>query len=129
LKIHCELLAKRTGMNIRMMPTDITFLAHRETEIALFRIAQEALNNSIRHSKATNVTVKLVSDRTRWVLSVIDDGVGIPHGRRLAQATPGKSFGLISMRERAEAAGGRLRVISAPGQGTQIVVAWLKEGV
>lgn len=121
LKLHCQQLAKRTGMDIRMMPTDVTFLAHREAELALFRIAQEALNNAIRHAKAQNVSVKLIAEMSKWVLIIIDDGLGMTPGGPATAADIG-TFGLISMRERAEAIGGRLRVVSSSGRGTQIIV-------
>jgi signal transduction histidine kinase len=90
-------------------------------ETALFRIAQEALNNVTRHAHATQANVRLeaVADTAR--LTIADDGVGFDPAARRPPGEP-PLWGLINMRERAEAVGGRLRVESAPGQGTHVVV-------
>jgi signal transduction histidine kinase len=95
------------------------------TEAALYFIAQEALNNSLKHSGATSVTVKLSGDRRRIQLDVTDNGRGID---RAASADRG-GLGLTSMRERAERLGGTLAIESAPGQGTHLSVAlsWQEE--
>jgi len=81
-------------------------------DAALYRIAQEALHNALRHAGATQVRLLL----TATGLEVTDDGRGFD----VAAAGPG--LGLASMRERAAAAGGTLAVRSAPGQGTSVVL-------
>jgi signal transduction histidine kinase len=91
------------------------------TEAALFRIAEEALNNIRRHSRATRVeiTVEFATNEVRLKLS--DNGVGfvLPTYRELV----GKSkFGIVDMSERARMAGGNFRVESAVGRGTIITV-------
>ncbi|WP_320784556.1 GAF domain-containing sensor histidine kinase [Streptomyces sp. CRN 30] len=102
----------------------VTFAAHgvralpAAQEEALLRVAQEALHNALRHSGAARVDVTL---RRRGgcaaVLRVTDDGVGFdPRTVRRA----GRHLGLVSMRDRASGAGGRLTVESAPGKGTTI---------
>jgi two-component system sensor histidine kinase/response regulator len=90
-------------------------------EIALFRIVQEALNNILKHAAASRVTVRLSSTAEGIRLVVADDGIGFdpmtlqgPDGR--------KGWGLRTMRERAQAVGGQLRVESTPGQGTRVVI-------
>ena len=83
---------------------------------ALFRIVQEALNNVVRHAGAKNLWVELVCEAEDLVLRVRDDGVGI------ASTSGHAGMGLSSMRERAHAAGARLRVISAPGEGCCVEV-------
>jgi signal transduction histidine kinase len=90
-------------------------------ETALFRIAQEALNNVAKHAQARQVTVNLHAAAERVWLTVADDGVGFePQHSRSAEGSP--HLGLLTMREQAEAAGGSLEVESAPGQGTRIMV-------
>lgn len=79
-------------------------------EIALFRVAQEAVNNAIRHSECRRVNVTLRYAKGRLVLRVADDGKGFD------SSAPGRGMGLGSMRERAEAIGAELRVTSRPGQ-------------
>jgi PAS domain S-box-containing protein len=83
---------------------------HPDVEIALFRIAQEAANNAIRHSGARRVALRLHRDERRLALSICDDGEGFD-----PDAVIGKGLGLNSMEERASAVGGQLRIDSAPG--------------
>ncbi|MEX2543172.1 MAG: histidine kinase [Trueperaceae bacterium] len=83
----------------------------------LFRVAQEALHNVVKHAKAARVELRLVRESGRLVLEVQDDGVGFdPH-----QEFPGH-LGLRSMQERVGALGGRLDLTSATGSGTRIRV-------
>ncbi len=84
-------------------------------EDGLFRIAQEALTNVARHSRATRVNVTLRRDAGAWLLDVVDDGTGFD----LRRARRG--VGLHSMRERAAALGGTCDVASSP-QGTRVTV-------
>ena len=86
----------------------------QEVEQACFRIAQECLTNVVRHAHAGRVTVSLDDVDGRWLeLRVEDDGDGFDPG----QAT---GLGLVGMRERAQAAGGTLKMRTAPGAGTVV---------
>ncbi|MDX1514160.1 MAG: PAS domain-containing protein [Gammaproteobacteria bacterium] len=86
----------------------------------IYRIVQEALTNVARHAGARTVNVRIFS-RRRWVVAEIaDDGRGFDH--KAARAST--SIGMIGMRERAAAAGGRLVIISGPARGT-VVRLWL----
>ncbi|MBW5482696.1 GAF domain-containing sensor histidine kinase [Streptomyces bambusae] len=86
-------------------------------EEALLRVSQEALHNALRHSGADRVAVSLTRSEGRVLLRVTDDGSGFdPQSVRRA----GRHLGLVSMRDRASGAGGRLTVHSAPGEGTTI---------
>jgi two-component system sensor histidine kinase DegS len=85
-------------------------------ETALFRIAQEALNNVARHAQARRVEIGLTRDRGSVTLRVADDGCGFDP--RAPQS--GTHLGLWSMRERVEQLGGRFEVESAPGRGTAL---------
>jgi signal transduction histidine kinase len=87
-------------------------------EEELWRVAQEALSNALRHAKATAVTVTVEADGPGGTrLSVSDDGVGFdPEARSIAA----RRLGLVSMRERVEAVGGRFEIVSAPGAGTTV---------
>lgn len=92
-------------------------------EETLYRVAQEALHNTMKHAQASTATVRLQSRGGVARLSVKDDGVGFGPA---APRTPGDlasgGLGLVSMRERAAQHGGALRVDSAPGQGTMIEI-------
>ncbi|WP_341252316.1 GAF domain-containing sensor histidine kinase [Euzebya pacifica] len=87
-----------------------------EVETVLYRVVQEALTNVVRHAEATVVGIQLVADDSRVRAVVEDDGRGFDH--RAAE----ESLGLVGMRERASMTGGSLRVESAPGAGTVVVV-------
>lgn len=85
----------------------------------LYRIAQEALNNAVKHAQASEISVKLCREATGdVVLEVRDNGIGLKPGDK------GKtgSFGLIGMRERIHALGGELLIDSKPGLGTAVRV-------
>ena len=79
-------------------------------EIALFRIAQEAVTNAVRHGKAKRVEVMLACPSGLTALSVTDNGVGFD-----PEAAKGKGLGLTTIKERARAIGGQLRIESRPG--------------
>lgn len=86
-------------------------------ETALFRIAQEAVNNVLRHAEARHVRVTLMRDNDHVSLTVDDDGQGFD----IQLPRSGKHLGLWSMRERVEQRGGRFEVQSTPGQGTHVM--------
>jgi two-component system sensor histidine kinase UhpB len=90
-----------------------------EAELALYRICQEALNNVIKHAGAVRARVRLTFGGGLACLDVEDQGKGFDP----TVASPmGESMGLISMRDRAEALGGRCEISSAPGEGTRLHV-------
>ncbi|MDC4205262.1 MAG: PAS domain S-box protein [Candidatus Manganitrophus sp.] len=91
-----------------------------ELEIACFRVAQEALTNVIRHAHASEVSIELRQRENELHLTVEDDGEGFDVGAARSRAIQGMSLGLVGMQERAELAGGRLELDSAPGEGTQV---------
>jgi signal transduction histidine kinase len=91
------------------------------TKEALYRIAQEATHNVVKHAQAKRVQLKLRADADGTALEIEDDGVGFdPTG-----AFPGH-LGLRSMRERVEAQRGALALVSAPGAGTSIRVRFTR---
>ncbi|HUQ26578.1 MAG TPA: PAS domain-containing sensor histidine kinase [Burkholderiales bacterium] len=123
LERHVEEFARRTGIDV-LFEDEAKERARSlklETAVALFRIAQEALNNVAKHSKAKQVRVSLFLQDLDAVLSVIDDGCGFD-AVAAAAARP-QRWGMRTMRERAEAAGGRIDVFSAPKKGTSIVAS------
>jgi signal transduction histidine kinase len=89
-------------------------------ERQLWRVAEEAMSNALRHAEASAVTVTVTAEadgRGGTLLSVADDGVGFdPDARSIAS----RRLGLVSMRERIEAVGGTFEIVSAPGQGTTV---------
>ena len=85
----------------------------------LYRIAQESLNNAVRHAHAVTIKVELVSDPDQVVLRIADDGLGFDVDRRQAG-----HHGLDIMRERAEEIGAVFEIESCGGCGTQVTVTW-----
>lgn len=83
----------------------------------LFRIVQEALSNVLRHSRATEVTLKLVAAPRRIHLKIVDNGIGFDMNQ-----VKKTTYGLQSMQERANEIGGVTEVISFPGKGTRVDV-------
>ncbi|HLF40450.1 MAG TPA: GAF domain-containing protein [Acidimicrobiia bacterium] len=90
-------------------------------EVALYRIAQEALQNVVKHAGATRVAVTLTTTGDTVRLVVEDDGKGFGP-RDLARERATEAYGLAGMRERAELVGARLNVTSRPGEGTRVQV-------
>jgi signal transduction histidine kinase len=98
-----------------------------ETELTLYRMAQEALNNALRHAEAGRITMRLRFEPERVVLEVADDGRGFVPPASLADMAPLGHFGLLGLNERAQLIGADLRLHSAPGQGTTVEVTVTSE--
>ncbi|MEU6574817.1 GAF domain-containing sensor histidine kinase [Streptomyces sp. NPDC046805] len=90
-------------------------------EIALYRIAQEALQNVVKHARATQVRLELHADGAEMSLRVFDDGCGFDTGAAPPGNQNGNGYGMGSMAERAELVGGRLEVWSHPDHGTTVI--------
>jgi signal transduction histidine kinase len=94
----------------------------RLVELALFRIAQEALRNAENHADASSATVELDFGPKGIRLSVTDDGVGFAAPENISALSLAGKLGLVGMKERAELVGGRFELRSSPGGGTQVAV-------
>jgi PAS domain S-box-containing protein len=94
-----------------------------DLKVNIFRIAQEALNNIARHSRAEWVDISLSNNIGEIQLVVSDDGVGMDQ-ELILRTNTARSLGLTSMRERAELTGGSFSIESAPGEGTTITASW-----
>jgi signal transduction histidine kinase len=121
-----QMLAREAGQP-RGLPIDFRQTGRerrmpREAEIALYRIAQEALNNVVRHSKATRAAVEVNYEEKAVHLAVDDNGIGFAVPDNPTDFAPSGHFGLLGMRERTELIGAQLKVESEPGEGTRISV-------
>ena len=94
-----------------------------ETEIACYRVMQEAITNILRHARASMIHLILARDEQLLQLRIRDDGCGFEVGEARRRAMSGGSFGLLGMEERAILAGGGIEFASQPGQGSE-VRAW-----
>ncbi|MCP4375358.1 MAG: PAS domain S-box protein [bacterium] len=109
LEAHCKSAGMISAISCDPLVTTLRF--GPETEIALFRIAQEAVNNAIRHSHGKHVDIDLVCSDGQLVLAIIDDGKGFD-----TNAARGKGIGLSSMRDRALAIRAKYTITSEPGE-------------
>jgi signal transduction histidine kinase len=127
LRKEVEMVSRTHGTPIELQ-VDPGFAEDGEDpdrELALLRIAHEALHNAVRHADAERVTVRLAGEDGRLVIEVSDDGVGFdPH----APDVRSRHLGLTSMEERARELHGRLRIHSAPGRGTTVRVELARDG-
>ncbi|HEY5990480.1 MAG TPA: GAF domain-containing sensor histidine kinase [Streptosporangiaceae bacterium] len=113
LRRYAMLAGRAHGVRVRFAADEIPALGtHRDA--ALYRIAQEALNNALRHSGAPEVRVWVCASAARVTLMVSDEGRGF------VPELSNSGLGLASMRERAAAAGASLEISSAPGNGTSV---------
>ena len=117
LQKRLDAVEKRSGMEVRLiLDGDI----HCEDEIAdqYYRIAQEALNNVLKHAQADEVTVYLRAENGIMGLEVADNGRGFD----LAEARKSGGLGLKTMQERSEQINGEFEITTAPNQGTKVMV-------
>ena len=117
----------RYGLTVTLGLDDTETGLLPEQELAIYRVMQEALQNTHKHGNASSVRITWERTPTRWRLECADDGVGFD---LVKAARRRKSVGLLSMRERAELIGGSLQMRSAPGEGTTVtlVLPVTKEG-
>lgn len=121
LRWYGELFSRRTGIGVAVRVEDDFPRLSAEQEIALFRIAQEALTNVSKHAAARNVTLSLGHDSGLLSFSVADDGRGVANGQ-LSHSCESSGWGMTIMRERAELFGGAFFLDSPSGGGTVVTV-------
>jgi two-component system NarL family sensor kinase len=114
--------AERTGVSVRLACVQLAARLPADTELTLYRILQEALNNVEKHARARHVAVSLKQMGDFVQLAIIDDGIGFEPDVQPARRKAKGRLGLLSMRERATYVGGTLDVTSAPGKGTTVLV-------
>jgi signal transduction histidine kinase len=118
LQQRLDAVEGRVGVEARLLTEGLVELP-APVEEGLYRIAQEALNNALKHAAATSVTVSICAKGERVELEVMDNGQGFDPDT----VSDRGGMGLTSIRERAEKLGGSLTVLSAPGEGTRVKVS------
>ncbi len=119
---YAKQFSARAGINVSVHADEPAERMAADVEIALFRIAQEALNNVAKHARASSVVIRLESQGIEYVMFVKDDGVGLRADEKRSDPLR-TGFGMVTMRERAQAVGGRFHVKSLPGGGMQLSVS------
>ncbi len=121
LRWYGELFSKSTGVAIAVRGDESTPRLPPTIEMALFRITQEALTNVAKHAQAklATLTLEILAGSVR--LTIADDGIGFDP---TAHHRPGErpEWGLMTIRERAQAVGGSLGVKTTPGMGTCLII-------
>jgi two-component system NarL family sensor kinase len=107
-----------TELTFSFFGADIRF--ESQLELTAFRIAQELVNNSLKHSGATKIDLQLIADIDRICIQVVDNGKGFD-----TKGRSGDGKGLVSIRDRITANNGRFEIESAPGEGTEATVEFL----
>jgi signal transduction histidine kinase len=125
--LFCETFASRLKIKVSYQAHGINGRFDDALEVNLYRIAQEALTNVVKHAEATSIVVQLLGNDQGVRMSIEDDGKGFVHSSQRAPSSSG-GMGILSMRERAASFGGTLTIESVPGKGTSILVDIPKKG-
>jgi PAS domain S-box-containing protein len=120
LRQHSQRLARDTELKIGFTDATRGRLIPTEAQTVLFRIAQECLNNVVKHAQASEARVRLATFRGQLRLSVLDNGIGFD--RKALAEVAYTHLGIRAMQEMAEATGSTLAITSRPGKGTKISV-------
>jgi signal transduction histidine kinase len=120
-------MSKRSGIRITV-ESQLNSGLSSLSELTLYRVIQEGLNNAVRHARATKVHIRLLEDQKSVYCSIRDDGIGfdVETVSRTAE-TDGVRLGLDGMRERVAAVDGTLQILSAPGLGTDLHIGIPKD--
>jgi len=121
LRATCTEFVDRTDVSLKLACKPLTARLPANTELALYRILQKALENVEKYARARHVTVHLTKQGDIVQLTIKDDGIGFDPDQPPARRKGKSDFGLLRMRERATYVGGTLIVKSAPRAGTEIV--------
>jgi len=109
----CRDLANETVLKIHFHRENLPDSISPSLSLCLYRVAQEALHNTVKHGRAENASVILRAQAGTLLLHIADDGVGFDSGHE-------QGLGLASMRERLNAVGGSIRIVSVPDRGTTV---------
>jgi signal transduction histidine kinase len=118
LEIYAERAASRANLDLVVDLPETPLRLSSDVRVALFRAAQEAINNVLKHADATQLEINLEREDGRVRLSVEDNGQGFEPGAASQKEAP--SWGLTIMRERIESIGGKVKIESELGEGTRV---------
>jgi PAS domain S-box-containing protein len=120
---YCEDFSEKTGLSVDFSSAGMDDLKmDSDTEINLYRLVQEGLNNVRKHAEATRSIVKLVLSLSNIILRIEDNGKGFDAKDRWVTASQEKQLGLTSMEERVSLLGGTMTIQSSPMRGTKIFI-------
>jgi len=117
LRAYCEQIGQENGVSVEFTSRKMPGELKRETSLCLYKVAQEALRNVVKHSRAQRAAVTLDRADKHIRLRVEDDG----NGFQLSSLQASAGLGVASMRERMQLANGKLSITSESGKGTLVV--------
>jgi signal transduction histidine kinase len=118
----CRNISTESGVHVRFESVGLTAEVPEDSALCIFRVAQEALQNAVKHSAARNIEARVVATPSGLTLRISDDGTGFDRTRPRPEG-----LGLLTMRERVELMGGKLTIETGRGNGTTIE-AWVPLG-
>jgi PAS domain S-box-containing protein len=113
-------ISRRSGMNVEVTMRGVSRRLSPEVELVLFRVAQEALRNTLRHSQATNAEIAVEFGEKLIRITVKDNGQGFNLPETTGALVKRGKLGLAGMQERIQLVGGNLKISSKPGRGTTV---------
>ena len=120
---YCEDFAAKNNVNVDFYSAGMKALKlDFDTEINLYRLIQEGLNNIKKHAQASHVVIRLVASSPHIILRIEDNGIGFDVQGRLARSLKEKRMGLSSMEERVSLLEGKMSIRSRPSKGTKIFI-------
>ncbi|MEM7347403.1 MAG: ATP-binding protein, partial [Chloroflexota bacterium] len=120
IKTLAEQAAQQASLVLNLqLPTDNLQYIETQTEQGVYRIAQEAITNVVRHAEAKQLSIQLSTNNEVLSLQIEDDGVGFSPKNE----TKSGHFGYVGMQERAMVIGGTLNLVSEQGKGTKLTLA------
>ena len=117
LQSLCRDIARQSGVHVSFVHEHVPSALDPHVALCLYRIAQEALHNIARHSRARDAELRLRTEHESLVLQIADTGIGFE-----SEKAERAGMGLVSMRERAALLNGQLELHASPGRGTRIGV-------
>ncbi|HWP81419.1 MAG TPA: PAS domain S-box protein [Bacteroidota bacterium] len=122
LQLLAEQTSRRNKINVLFHASGLNERLNPQLEISLYRIAQEALNNIVKHAQAKEAVMQIVCSPTSVTLTIEDDGKGFEAKNAMFAPDQKRGMGLSGMRERALSFNGKFTVESSPSKGTEIIV-------
>ena len=116
---YAKEFSRRMGLQVTVSGDDSAMRPPPDVEITLFRVAQEALTNVAKHARASHIEIRLEHIAGSWIMSIRDDGIGLATSKDMHDRAR-QGLGMVTMRERSQAVGGRFVAHPAPGGGTEV---------
>ncbi|HEY1870146.1 MAG TPA: sensor histidine kinase [Chitinophagaceae bacterium] len=123
IEYELEMIKKTEAFETTFEINGSPYKFDQQTELIVFRIVQETLNNIIKHSKASRILVDLKYDLNNFRISVSDNGQGFPVDKSRENEKPAGGLGIKNMQNRAKLIGAEFNILSKPGEGTLVEIS------